>query len=79
MKQFNIKECRICGGTEYVTATQAYYGAVSGESALSGEMLHHIVCLNCGSVLHSYVEFPTRLLTREHRKQYEQAHGKGQT
>ena len=78
MKQFNIKECRICGGTEFVTASTSGYGSVSGESCWSGEMVRHIICLRCGSILHSYVEYPTRLLTREHRRQYEQAHGKGQ-
>ena len=77
MKQFNSQECRICGGNEYVTATQGGYGALNGESCWSGEVIRHIVCLNCGSILHSYVEYPTRLLTREHRRQYEQSHAKG--
>lgn len=74
MKQFNIKECRICGGTEFVTAATSGYGSVSGETVWTGEPVKHIICLNCGSILHSYVEFPQRLLERQHRKAYEQKH-----
>jgi len=74
MKQFNIKQCRICGGTEFVKGVQEFHGSILGENEwAAGQPLYHIICLNCGSVLHSYVEHPTSLLTRKHREQYEQA------
>lgn len=64
-----ITQCPFCGGTEFVEGYQAGYGAVTGrESIWTGQYLRHIICRNCGSVVHSYVDNPEKLLKISHRK-----------
>lgn len=62
-----ITKCPFCGGTEFVYGYQAGYGAVTG-NMLTGQWLRHIICRNCGSVVHSYVDHPEKLLKRSNRK-----------
>lgn len=63
-----INNCPFCGGTELIHAEQNSYGSIYGESMLTGCILRHIVCRNCGSVVHSYVDDPEKLLKRKNRK-----------
>ena len=64
-----IKNCPFCGGTEFVEGYQSGYGAIlSIESILSSQVLRHIICRNCGSVIHSYVTNPEKLLKWSSRK-----------
>ena len=64
-----IKQCPFCGGTEFVYGYQGGYGAVTGDqSMLTGQWLRHIICRNCGSVVHSYVDNPEKLLKFSKRK-----------
>jgi len=63
-------QCPFCGGTQFVEAKQSDYGAVYGESVWSGCALCHAICLDCGSVVRSYVKNPEKLLKREHRLEY---------
>ncbi len=62
--------CPFCGGTELIKGYQRGYGAIFGESSLRyySSTLCHIVCRNCGSVVHSYVDDPEKLLKRKDRK-----------
>lgn len=64
-----IKNCPFCGGTEFVEGYQAGYGAITGsESVLTSQTLRYIICRNCGSVVHSYVDNPEQLVKRSNRK-----------
>ncbi len=64
-----ITKCPFCGGTEFVYGYQADYGAITGsESVLTSQTLRYIICRNCGSVVHSYVDNPEKLLKRSNRK-----------
>jgi len=64
-----ITKCPFCGGTEFVEGYQGGYGAVTGnQSVFSGQWLHHVICRNCGSVVHSYVDNPEKLLKIRNRR-----------
>ena len=64
-----IKQCPFCGGTEFVEGYQSGYGAITGaESVWAGAVLHHVICRQCGSVVHSYVENPEKLLKLRNRR-----------
>jgi hypothetical protein len=64
-----IKECPFCKGTEFVYGYQGGYGVVTGSDSIwSSQTLHHIICRNCGSVVHSYVENPEKLLKWANRR-----------
>ena len=49
---------------------QAGYGAIMSDQSLlaAGQALRYIICRNCGSVVHSYVDNPEKLLKRSDRK-----------
>jgi predicted nucleic-acid-binding Zn-ribbon protein len=57
------EKCPYCGGTELVTAKQAP-GIESAKKWINfkGQLLYHIICLNCGTVVRSYVKEPRKLL-----------------
>lgn len=62
-------KCPYCGGSQFITAYQAGYGAiVSNERPLSGTWLYHTICLSCGSVTRSYVNDPLKLVKKKNRK-----------
>lgn len=65
-----INQCPFCGGTEFVYGFQGGYGAVTREGNIFavGQYLHHVICRNCGSVVHSYVDNPEILLKRGDRR-----------
>ena len=64
-----INQCPFCGGTEFVYGYQSGYGAVTGnQTLLSDQWLYHVICRNCGSVVHSYVNNPEKLLKRSNRR-----------
>lgn len=66
--KIQINQCPFCGGTQFVEGYQADYGAVTGaESIWSSQYLHHVICRNCGSVVHSYVNNPEKLLKIKNR------------
>lgn len=67
MKDKKEEKCPYCGCTETVIGKQANYAAVERETGLnwSSEVLKHIICLNCGTVIRSYVENPKKLLPKE--------------
>ena len=70
MKNIRPRQCPYCGGTEFVTGVQEYQGSILGENDWApGQQLWHVVCLNCGCVVLSYVMQPENLLNRKHRKE----------
>jgi hypothetical protein len=70
MKHIRPRQCPYCGGTEFVTGVQEYHGSILGENEwAAGQPLRHVVCLDCGCVVMSYVAQPEKLLSGKHRKE----------
>lgn len=59
----NLK-CPYCGETEFVEGKQDGYGTVTPANkvlTLKSQDLYHVICLNCGTVVRSYVKEPLKL------------------
>ncbi len=70
MQDKYVFSCPYCGGTEIIEAYQSSYGSVTALSnKWGGIALWHSVCRNCGSVVHSYVKEPEKLLKKKDRKE----------
>jgi len=57
--------CPHCGGMETVIGKTSGYGRIIPQHALTilhAQNVYHIICLNCGTVIRSYVEHPKDLL-----------------
>ncbi len=68
MKEEILNEkCLHCGAKENVIGKQAGYSVVNPDKkvAWTGEILYHVICLNCGSVIRSYVKNPQRLIVKK--------------
>ena len=64
-----ITQCPFCGGNEFVEGYQAGHGAITGSQSIwTWQYLRHIICRNCGSVVHSYVDNPEKLVKFSNRK-----------
>jgi predicted nucleic-acid-binding Zn-ribbon protein len=57
------EKCPYCGGTDFVIAKQIP-GIESADKWINftGQILYHKICLNCGTVVRSYVKEPKKLL-----------------
>lgn len=61
--------CPYCGGSEFITGKQDGYAVVYGvDTFWNGQVLYHVICRSCGSVVRSYVKKPERLLKRKDRR-----------
>lgn len=58
------EKCPYCGSQEFVEGIQAGYASISPNKVLTfkSATLYHLICLNCGAVVKSYVENPKKLL-----------------
>lgn len=61
-KEIEIKECPYCGNTEFGEGFQRSSGKMVINTFGIGQNLHHIICLNCGSIVRSYVKKPDILI-----------------
>ena len=60
--KFEIDKCPYCGGDDF------RYGHSDGGARMCGapgfledqEMIHHLICGDCGSILHSWVVNPRK-------------------
>ena len=69
MKKIRMTKCRFCGGTEFITGYQNFYGAVySADSLLHSASLYHTICRDCGSIVRSFVKDPEKLLKKSDRR-----------
>ncbi len=59
-------KCQFCGSEKTVIGKQSGYASVRPNKAFSlrEQQIYHIICLNCGSIIRSYVENPKELLTK---------------
>lgn len=56
--------CPYCGGKKFVVGKQDGYAVISPENALTilkSQKLYHEICLDCGTVVRSYVKKPEKL------------------
>lgn len=63
----NIEKCPYCGNTEFVKGKQDAYAKIYPINkifTLKSQALYHIICLNCGAVVKSYVNTPETLKTK---------------
>lgn len=60
LESIKIDKCPYCGHTEFGNGFQRSSGKVVSSTFRIGQGLHHIICLNCGSVVRSYVEDPDK-------------------
>lgn len=60
--KISITSCPFCGGSEFVKGIQGNQGRIySVHSLKRSQYLVHIICLECGSVVRSYVNEPEKL------------------
>lgn len=59
--EIKIERWPYCGYTEFGEGIQIGHGAVQVSNRIfKSSGLYHIVCLNCGSVVRSYVDKPAK-------------------
>lgn len=61
-------KCSHCGNIETVTAIQQGYAEVTPIGKVftrKAQNLYHVICLNCGTVIRSFVEDPQKLVVKE--------------
>ena len=59
-------KCPYCGKEEFVTGKQGAVYAGVKNSVLKERALYHEICVNCGTVVRSYVKNPEKLQKSEH-------------
>ena len=61
------EKCPRCGCENNVIGVQSSYGRVCADTRFfgSGQTLYHVICLQCGNVIRSYVKNPERLIVRK--------------
>lgn len=69
MKKVRITQCRYCGGTEFVNMPSSITVQNNSHTLLAPEFVRFTICLDCGSILRSYVIEPERLLTSRRKKE----------
>jgi len=69
MKKVRITQCRYCGGTEFVNAPSSITVQNNSLTLWTPKFVRFTICLDCGSILRSYVIEPERLLTSRRKKE----------
>ncbi len=62
------EKCPHCGEENNVLAAQQGYANVTPVGkifTMKEQSLYHIVCLNCGTIIRSYVEQPQKLVVKK--------------
>lgn len=56
-----IKKCPYCGGTEFGEGYQSFQARMqSKNNVFKNSQIFHVICLDCGSIVRSYVEKPDK-------------------
>lgn len=60
------EKCPYCGGKNFVSARQDGYANISADKTwtFKDQILYHTVCLDCGTVVRSYVKHPEELIIK---------------
>ena len=61
------EKCPYCGSEKNVIGRQNGYACITANKALTfkEQKIFHIICLNCGTVIRSFVKKPEKLLTKK--------------
>lgn len=68
----NIEKCPYCGNTKFVEGVHCGYATIKPVDkifTMKETNLYHIICLNCGAVIKSYVKKPEKLVTKKRKSQ----------
>ena len=61
MKQLPVEKCQYCGSRQFAVGWQHQEAVVTfKKSGIRGSRLKHLICAQCGSVVHSCVAEPGR-------------------
>ncbi len=63
----DIEKCPYCGKREFVEGVQDGYSAIAPANKIlsfKSQNLYHVICLNCGAVVKSYVKEPKKIVTK---------------
>lgn len=59
----NPLTCPYCGSTEFVVGKEnKTYGGISKSGNFTGQPICHDICKNCGTIVRSFVENPSKLV-----------------
>jgi len=60
------EKCPYCGSKNFVNARQDGYAAIGADKTFTFKIqdLYHIVCLDCGTIVRSYVKYPEKLIIK---------------
>ena len=61
-----ITKCPFCGESKF-TIVMEHGAVVSISNPLRTQLLYHKICLNCGSIVRSFVKEPKLLISRKKR------------
>ena len=62
------EKCCYCGNETFVIGRQTNQGAVTPAEkilTLKEQQLYHVICLNCWTVIRSYVKNPQKLIIKK--------------
>lgn len=62
----NTERCPYCGCEKSVIGVQSSYGRICADTRmlLNGQALYHIICLDCGTVIRSFVKRPKQFILK---------------
>lgn len=63
----NQEKCPYCGKEEFVEGKQEGYASIAPANKVltfKSQTLYHLICLNCGAIVKSYVKEPKKLVTK---------------
>ncbi len=63
----NQEKCPYCGKEEFVEGKQEGYASIAPANKVltfKSQVLYHLICLNCGAIVKSYVKEPKKLVTK---------------
>lgn len=63
-----VNKCPFCGNEKFVEVKQEAYASVRPAykiMSLKSQTLYHKICLECGSVVQSYIRDPKQFMTKE--------------
>ena len=61
-------KCPYCGYNEFIDCKQDGYASISPANkvlSFKTQTLYHKICLNCGTVIKSYIKEPKKLLSKK--------------
>lgn len=67
-KMKDVEKCPYCGKEEFVEGVQGGYAAIAPATKVltfKSAALYHVICLNCGAIVKSYVKDPKKLVTKK--------------